>query len=215
MEEVRHHPKYRFSYTLIRNDRKGVTIQVHPDKSVVVKVPKYATYERVDKIIERRFPWILNQKEFFRRFEPLPTPKEYFLGESHKYLGRQYRLKFFKVTDEPCVKLSDGYFKVFTAQQVFSEILEVSLSRFKKHKLSCPKLRIQQMTKRWGSYSASNILRLNLNLVKVPKACIRYVVIHELCHAVHPNHSAKFYRLLRMQLPGWEKWKERLEHERL
>jgi predicted metal-dependent hydrolase len=219
---------------VIRNERRSVLIQVHPDKSIVVKAPNSASQERLDNILAKRYLWILKQQQFFQKFEPRANSKAYFLGESHMYLGRQYRLKFLKVNDRPCVKLQDGYFKVFSddrdpvqihrlisqwyrekAERIFSEILENCVSRFKKYKIAIPKLRIQKMKKRWGSYSTSNVLRLNLDLIKTCKACIRYVIIHELCHAIHPNHSRRFYELLKIQMHDWEKWKQLLEEQRL
>jgi predicted metal-dependent hydrolase len=52
---------------------------------------------------------------------------------------------------------------------------------------------------------------LNPDLVQAPGHCIDYVVIHELCHLVHPDHSSAFYKLLDRTMPEWKKWKERLE----
>ena len=52
---------------------------------------------------------------------------------------------------------------------------------------------------------------LNTELAKAPIHCIDYVVVHELCHLLSPEHSPKFYRLLSRILPDWEKRKERLE----
>ncbi len=67
------------------------------------------------------------------------------------------------------------------------------------------------MEKRWGSLSEKGIVTLNTNLVKAPKECIDYVVIHELCHLKFNNHSSDFYKLLDSVIPGWEKIKHKLE----
>jgi len=67
------------------------------------------------------------------------------------------------------------------------------------------------MSKRWGSWTRRSGVWLNPELMKAPASCIDYVVTHELCHAVHGNHSKKFYELLRRVMPDWEQRKARLE----
>jgi len=64
---------------------------------------------------------------------------------------------------------------------------------------------------RWGSCSTSGRILLNPELIKAPKACIEYVIIHELCHLVHRDHTKAFFNLQTREMPDWEKWKEKLE----
>ncbi|MCW3054840.1 MAG: metal-dependent hydrolase, partial [Chthonomonadales bacterium] len=52
---------------------------------------------------------------------------------------------------------------------------------------------------------------LNIDLVRAPRACIDYVILHEICHLVHPNHSREFYKLLGAIMPDWRTRKMRLE----
>lgn len=70
---------------------------------------------------------------------------------------------------------------------------------------------IRKMSTRWGSCTPAGTITLNLNLIKAPRRCIEYVIIHELCHLVYHKHDARFYKLLHSLMPNWEKWKERLE----
>jgi predicted metal-dependent hydrolase len=70
---------------------------------------------------------------------------------------------------------------------------------------------VQRLQKRWGSCTPKGTILLNPELVQAPGHCIDYVVIHELCHLVHPDHSSAFYKLLDRLMPEWKKWKERLE----
>ena len=67
------------------------------------------------------------------------------------------------------------------------------------------------MDKRWGSCSPKGEILLNIELIKAPKKCIEYVIIHELCHLAHLNHSAAFYDLLAKLSPAWKKTKYELE----
>lgn len=67
------------------------------------------------------------------------------------------------------------------------------------------------MEKRWGSCTRNGKITLNTELVKAPKACIEYVMVHELCHLAIRNHTKDFYDLQAKLLPDWQKWKEKLE----
>ena len=67
------------------------------------------------------------------------------------------------------------------------------------------------MNKRWGSLSPKGTLTLNLNLIKAPVDCIDYVIVHELCHLIQPNHSPKFYKLIKKLMPDYQKLKNKLE----
>lgn len=74
-----------------------------------------------------------------------------------------------------------------------------------------PTLRILTMQKQWGSCSAKGVLILNPHLVKAPKECIDYVILHKLCHISEHNHSEKFWRLLTQVMPQWKEVKARLD----
>jgi hypothetical protein len=67
------------------------------------------------------------------------------------------------------------------------------------------------MARRWGSCSENGTLLLNSQLVKAPTQCIDYVIVHELCHTMHFNHSKSFYELLTRVMPDWPERKRRLE----
>lgn len=74
-----------------------------------------------------------------------------------------------------------------------------------------PSFRVLAMSKQWGSCSAKGALMLNPHLVKAPKECIDYVILHELCHISEHNHSEQFWRLLTQVLPNWKAVKARLD----
>lgn len=74
-----------------------------------------------------------------------------------------------------------------------------------------PLLRVLTMQTQWGSCSPNGRITLNPHLVKAPRECIDYVILHELCHIAEHNHSERFYRLMNQVMPAWEKTKERLD----
>lgn len=214
-------------FELEYQERKSLGITVHPDRKVTVKAPAEAPLEKVLEKVRKRAPWILKQQSYFLSFEPLSPPRKYISGESHLYLGRQYRLKVYESPKEE-VKLKRGFLEVYTtdrskakklvqewyrehAEVKFREIAGKWTERFKKYDVAPSVLAVKWMDKRWGSCTPKGKIILNIELMKAPKGCIEYVVVHELCHLVHHNHSTAFFELQTREMPDWRKWKERLE----
>lgn len=219
----------QIEFELVYVDRKTLGISVHPDLSVEVKAPLTAPKEAIFDKVKKRASWIVEQKRFFLGFEPLRKELLYKAGETHYYLGRQYQLKIEKAnknevsyfrnhllvetrdnSPEQVKKLLDAWYRE-RAKIKFAEYAEPLIERFKKYDVEPKNLFIQQMKYRWGSCSAKGNIILNPELIKAPKTCIEYVIIHELCHLVHHKHNNAFFVLLSREMPDWEKWKNRLE----
>lgn len=215
------------TFRLEFQERKSLGITVHPDQKVTVKAPLDASLEKVKEKVRKRAPWILKQQSFFLSFEPKTPPRKYKSGETHLYLGRQYRLKVINSQEED-VKMMRGYIEIYTAdkkrakallQKWYREHAEVKfhqyaepwIERFKKYGVEPSSIVIKWMEKRWGSCTPKGKIILNMELVKAPKGCIEYVIVHELCHLIHHNHSKAFFELQAKEMPEWEKWKRRLE----
>jgi len=218
------------AFSFFHVERKTMEIAVHPDKRVIVKAPFGIDIEEIKKRIARRARWILKQQAFFRQFDPRTPARRYVGGETHLYLGRQYRLKISSGKDGK-VKLKKGSFEIRMQGDVSSEKAKMLLDKWYKAKASTifsesldrcwvyfdkffpakPKIQIKRLKKRWGSLSAAGILTLNIDLIRAPRDCIDYVVIHELNHLRHRNHTPEFYRFLEKIMPDWQKRKHRLE----
>ena len=97
------------------------------------------------------------------------------------------------------------------AKDKFFALAEPYIQRFKKYNVAPKEIVIQDMPTRWGSCTAKGKIILNPELIKAPKHCIEYVIIHELCHLVHRDHTQKFIALQTKEMPDWEKWKGKLE----
>jgi predicted metal-dependent hydrolase len=97
------------------------------------------------------------------------------------------------------------------AKEKFPEIAEPYIQRFKKYNVEPKGLCLKEMKNRWGSCTPKGMIILNPELIKAPKRCIEYVIIHELCHLIHLNHNQKFIDLQTKEMPDWEKWKSKLE----
>ncbi len=217
-------------FSLQYSDRKTLGITVNPDLTVSVTAPTKTSVEEVQTKIENKGRWILKQWEFFESFLPQTPKREYVSGETHNYIGKQYRLKITKARKQD-VKLKGRFLhvsiqnpndrlkiKLLLAQwyrnhalDIFNWRIEQNLDLFQKYKLEFPKLIVRRMEKRWGSCTAEGKVTLNPEIIKAPVKCIDYVIVHELCHLIHHNHSSEFYKLQNKMMPNWEKWKNKLE----
>jgi predicted metal-dependent hydrolase len=217
------------AYDLQLMQRKTLSISVHPDLRVIVKAPENTKLEDVEKKVYHRAKWILNQQRRFEIYLPDVPPRKYVSGESHRYLGRQYRLKVIK-SDTEKIKLIRQFLEVYTpntksehvrevvepwfreqANSIFQERVSIVYPKFSRENIPYPKLSIRRMQSSWGSCSAKGTVSLNIKLIQVPLEYIDYVIIHELCHLKHLHHETNFYKLLSRILPGWEARKEKLD----
>lgn len=157
------------------------------------------------------------------------VPLRFESGATHRYLGRQYRLKV--STGSPTgVKLVGSYFYVTARKGTEGEVRDLLGAWFRskaaeqfavrlkawapwcrEHDLPEPRLRLLRMPKRWGSAHRDGRIYLHPDLVKAPSICIDYVVAHEVCHLMHPRHDKPFFRLLDQKFPDWQAVKRRLE----
>ncbi len=208
--------------------RRTLGIEVHPDLSVIVRAPVDCDLGTIESRLRKRASWISKQLAQFRRYSPRTPCRQYVSGETHLYLGRQYRLKVVE-GETSLVRLNRGLLAITLpgkpepeqvkgllhrwyldhARAVFGEILDDCLCRFKVQ--DRPRLIIRTMQSRWGSLSPAGSVTLNANLIRAPRVCIEYVATHELCHLTYRDHNAGFYRLLEKMMPDWEKRKQRLE----
>lgn len=216
-------------YELYYTDRKTLGIKVYPDTSVKVFAPIDTDLPIIEQLLKAKRKWIEKQQRSFQTYLPATPPRQYIGGESFLYLGKQYMLKIEPSTAEE-VKLYQGRLVVKTvnpdathikkllqqwyiarATILFNKLFEEQFYLFKRFGLEKPILQIKKMEKRWGSCTPQQKIILNPELIKAPVVCINYVILHELCHLVHHNHSKAFYRLLESFMPDWQKYKQLLE----
>ena len=218
-------------FAIVRRERTTLEIAVEPDATVVVAAPQDATLAMIEAKVRKRAAWIRRQQRYFVQFLPRTPDRQFIAGETHLYLGRQYRIKIVPHL-LATVKLTRGYIVVQThrperaevtrdlveqwyrerALLKFAERLDVNLRRFPVPDDFRPKsLIVRHMRQRWGSMSPGGRLLLNRRLIQAPLDAIDYVITHELCHIAVPHHGPKFFDLLRVVLPDWQKQKDRLE----
>lgn len=230
IEQVITYGSQNISYQVSFSQRKTLDISVHPDQKITVKAPTGTPLEAIAKRVKHRAHWIIKQQQYFSQFTPRTPSRRYVGGETHLYLGRQYRLKIEAAIDTQ-VKLKGGYILIQTpqingsetiknilekwyssrAKIKFRERLNFCFTSFQKYGYICPSLQIRRLSKRWGSLTHSGKIILNQDLIRASTNCIDYVIIHELCHLKYQDHSPHFYEFLTLMMPDWEIRKHKLE----
>ena len=218
-------------YEIVRRPRKTLEIAVEPDASVLIAAPEDAPLDAIEAKLRKRAAWVTRQQLHFSQFLPRTPERRFIAGETHLYLGRQYRLKVVPHV-QVSVKLTRGFIVVQThrpnrpkvtrdlveswyrnrAQIKFPERIAICLKKFANPEAFRPKSLIVRRTRqRWGSMSPAGRLLLNRRLVQAPVDAIDYVITHELCHMTEPHHGAAFFDLLDTVMSDWKRRKQRLE----
>ena len=214
-------------YEVKFSKRKSLGIKVYPTGDVEVLAPIDTSSEAIEQRVLRRAQWIVRQQNYFKELGERSPEKRFISGESHYYLGRQFLLRveegkpnsvrykgrYFEIICTPACKakeLMKEWYKSH-AKIKFAEFAEPIIARFEKYGVAPSSLYIQEMDNRWGSCTSKGKIILNTQLIRAPRPCIEYVITHELCHLLHPDHTKAFWELLQKEMPDWERWKNKLE----
>ncbi|PEF55713.1 hypothetical protein CON32_22950 [Bacillus cereus] len=222
-------------YELERKNVKNVNLNIKPDMTIMVSANEQVPEQFIHKFIKEKAPWILKQIRGFKDVQPYKqSEREYVSGEAFKYLGKQYRLRVEHTEGDDTVKYFRGFIYLLVqdpknlknkaklmdcwyrdkAEKIFNESLDRLYPFVQKYGIKKTKIDFRIMKARWGSAIIdSNLILLNTELIKAPKHCIDYVVLHELIHFKFNNHSEDFYKMLYALMPDWEKRKKILDEE--
>ena len=222
-----------------RSRRRTVALYVHPDKRVEIRMPLLFSVDEIEPFLIKHSRWLFNRLDLPEK-KPV-EPKKFVSGELHYFLGKQYSLEVVasdknsvvfdnekivirQRVDKPTsqqahlsasksVSASDLLDRWYLeqAKRVFREISIPLVESMKKYNVAPKSFAIKKMKTRWGSCSSKGNINLNLHLIKLPEQCIKEVILHELCHLVHFNHSKDFYALMTAEMPDWKVWKKEIK----
>lgn len=188
------------TYIRVKNDLKiHVTTSLFTSMRSITKLIE-DNYEKICKMIDFQEVKVKNNTGFF-------------------YLGKQYVLVR---TDNPGITFSGD--KVFVnhdfdidkwykkqAKELFQERFDYNYERYTR-KIPIPKLRIRKMTSRWGVCNIkTHIITLNLELIKRDVSYLDYVIIHEMTHLIHGDHSARFWKVVEENMHDYKKYREEMK----
>jgi predicted metal-dependent hydrolase len=210
-------------YRIVYSDRKTLSIIVERDRSLLVRAPKGMSAEEIRKRVDEKKLWIYEKVRHPQKYPPVPLKKEFVTGETVLYLGRNYRLE---VTDQDfdTVHFDSGFY-VARSQKAHAGKLFQDWYTVRAEEKLLPRIRrfaesmgvaynrllISDLKYRWASCTPKNNLNFNWRIIKAPLYVIDYVIVHELAHLLEPNHTGRFWNVIAVQIPDYEKPKKWLK----
>jgi predicted metal-dependent hydrolase len=206
---------------VVQKDIKNLHLSVYPPNGRVrVSAPEHMSLDTIRVFVISKLGWIRQQQNKLREQER-ETPREYLDRESHYVWGKRYLLEVVKRSAAPSVQLNhqaltlqvrpgsdeakkQAVLALWYREQVrqalpdpvarWEPLLGVEVSRFF----------VQHMKTKWGSCNpATGTIRLNTELAKKPRACLEYILVHEMVHLLEPTHNARFQKLMDNFMPLW------------
>ena len=194
-----------------KRGQKNTYIRVKKDLKVTVTTGILTSERFVEKLIRDNYDRICKMIDF--------QEVKFRNNNGFFYLGKQYVLIH---TSDNSITFQgdkvyvgddfdiDNWYKK-QAKKLFLERLDYNYERFSK-KIPYPKLRIRKMTSRWGVCNVrTHVITLNLELIKRDISYLDYVIIHEMSHLIHGDHSTAFWRLVEENMPNYKKYKEEMK----
>ena len=209
-------------FQVIFRKRKSMTIIVEAPDRVTAIVPLRTSQAVIMEKVQARAPWIIKKLEYFKNIHQLHTPREFVDGESFLYMGEDYQLQVehdislvrldvklnrellwvcTPVRDKETIeKALEGWYRQRTREKILERV-----NYYQNKILKEPnRIVIKDQKKRWGSCSSKGNLNFNWRLIMAPLTVMDYIVVHEMCHLVHLNHSQDFWNLVAEILPDYK-----------
>ena len=208
-------------------NRKTISISVEPPKSITVVAPLDTSEEEVKEAVKSRGAWIVQKLFEFRNIESKRVNREFVNGESFMYLGRNYSLQIHvdkNLQNNSSVKLFRGKFHVYVKgkddkliknameawyREKTEEQVKKRIKYYQKYFSKNPTdIRVKEQKKRWASCTSNDELLFNWRCVMAKSTALDYIVVHEMCHMYHMNHSQEFWDLVSSVMADYEVRKE-------
>jgi predicted metal-dependent hydrolase len=192
----------------IRPKIRHCYIQIEGDGSIVLKSPRISDKEAL-RIVEGRAGWIVRKLQELKGRERL----DHALGEEVSYFGRLHRIegnpnfeelhhaigRLRSNTKEAFRRCYDTFYKKRAQEHVAQRLAHFERLCGRR----AASLRIRKMKRRWGSCTGRGVITINAAVMRLPEAVIDYIIVHELSHLRHMNHSRAFYAEVERILPDY------------
>ncbi len=216
----------KIAYQIVRSRRSTADVVIERDGRVLVRAPKSLSDERIDAIVKAKQSWIYRGLAEWRDLNATRVLREYRNGEGFLYLGRSYRLLLVAGQEEPLL-LKNGRFclrrdlvdrgEIAAAQRAFQDYYTArGMDRITQRvNYYTPKvgvassgIDVRELGNRWASCSPKGNLAFHWKCLMAPQTIIDYIVVHELCHLHHLDHTDAFWNELDKVLPNYLERKE-------
>jgi hypothetical protein len=210
-----HHPVIEF--VRVRRARRYI-LRVRPDGTLRVTVPRGGSRREAEQFVRKHQRWITGERQ---RVQIEHAPRSWEHGSEILLRGSPVRISIERRADrarvaygERCLAVAAGDDVRFAIEEDLRELARAELiPRLRelaaRHKLEVGTVSIRNQRSRWGSCARNGNIALNFRLIQMPPDVCDYVLLHELMHLKHQNHSRRFWRLVESVYPNFreaERW---------
>jgi len=213
-------------YEVVRSKRSTADVVIEPNGNVVVRAPDSVDDSRIDQIVEAKRYWILKHLAEWRELNSTRVQREYRSGEGFLFLGRSYRLALAGDQKEPLllgdewfslrrdivergdVEAARAAFRDFYVAEGTARVVERVRHFAPKAGVTAGSVQVRELGNRWASCSPSGNLAFHWKCMMAPLSVIDYIVVHELCHLRHRDHTGAFWNEVDKLLPDYRERKD-------
>lgn len=216
--------------SIVKKKRKTISIKITENGGVAVSAPLNLSNARIEELLRNKTNWIISKIDTVKASAKIRH--NILEADNLKLLGEDFKLNIYD-TEERVVRVlfKDKQFYVYSPKNMYSDcdmyIKEAITNWYKKQasliytqraeyyskllNVHYNKISIKEQKTRWGSCSSKGNLNFNWRVIMAPIEIVDYLVVHELCHLVHMNHSKDFWALVGGILPNYQNHRDWLK----
>lgn len=204
-----------FKYELIQTKRRTISIIILDDGKVQVRAPENMGIEKINRLVNTKKNWIIEKVSIAKKKEDIIKEKDEIM-----FLGLYKKVEVINnrnivhnsaivVDDKLIVTLIEDSSLNIVLENFYREQTTDYVNKYVnkyKDKFNCniKKIQIKTQKRRWGSCTGDNKLLFNWRLSMAPLDVLEYVVLHEMCHLVHKDHSKNFWNEVKIHMPDYK-----------
>ncbi len=208
--------KNDFSVIIKRTNRKKTVSIKILDGLVKINSPKDYSDGEILNLIKKKNNWIIKNLEEIKK---KPKSKKFINDEIFFLMGSNYRLKLIKDSDKK-VKINKSFLEVYITEEFCRDEIRNLICKWYIKKatdylnkrtndfakimdVNPHSVVIKDYKSRWGACYPNGKISYNWKIIMAPNYIIDYLIVHELCHLIHPNHSSLFWNSVKKILPNY------------
>ncbi|MFL0194914.1 M48 family metallopeptidase [Clostridium sp. WILCCON 0269] len=217
------HKLFSLKYTILRKNRKNISIKIDKKGKVIIIAPNEISYKAIEEVVKSKMPWILKGLQTIKEKMESTEFKGIQEGKKILWMGTPLDIEKYPLNIQKCyVKIFKDRFVIYGFKTLLEDEENITITIHKfyrekakvifKHRVDvyskkinvCPrKISIRCQKTIWGSCYSSGNINFNYKLLMAPIEIIDYIVVHELCHLVHMNHSKDYWKLVEYIIPDY------------
>ena len=209
---------YTYTYTLVRQPRKSLQLELTGPLTLLIKAPLQLEREKIFHFIRQKAAWLEKKNQLLPRGNAARPGLD--SGTTLPFRGQHLFLQKSSSRCKPAVSLYGNTLKVnlyayapqddthslllaWYRQQALTTLSQKTASWSQRLDVNVKKITIKDQKTRWGSCSSLGNINYNWRIIMAPDPAIDYLVVHEVAHRIHLNHSAAFWQLVGQHIPDY------------